>query len=121
MEPLIKLPSIMELRNKKLLDNIVQMIEESFEDREEAYNFVCEQLDAAQRGSDIAKDFVHKTQIPFCDYNDGMKAFDTDASVILTNIIHRVGFSLEEVGYGCMYVVDSIMQKFKFGIYSKNS
>lgn len=118
MKSLIELPLMMKLLHKGKLHKIMLMMEEAFADRESAYDFVCEQLDAAQIGNNVAKEFVRNSGIPFRDYNGGMTTFDTHAGSIMLTNTNKIKFnSMAELTYANLYLVDLVMQKYCFGIY----
>lgn len=121
MQTLIELPLIMNIVHGEKIREIAAVIEQTFQNREDAYNFVCKQLDGARQcGGDFAKEFVKHAGVPFYDYTDAMNDFDTEAGIImLTSTYGIFGLDPTRLAIANLYIVDLIMRKYKFGIYGE--
>lgn len=103
-----------------VLDEIIMAILSSFDDWDDAYAFVCEQLDAASFGNAISKNFVLDSGVDYDEYANGMNRFNTIAGDILINAIGQTGLPQELMALTQLYIVDQIMMKHNIGKYDKD-
>lgn len=105
------------LENLKLLEKAVY---NTFSSREDAFKFVCYELDAASYGNETAINFVKNSGVTYTDYNGAMNSCDQKGSDILLELSPKIAPVMSMMANVRIYVVDKIMQKYEIGKYSNH-
>lgn len=101
-----------------ILNELKGAISNTFNDWDDAYQFVCEQLDAASFGNAISKNFVLDSGVPYDDYANGMNRFSEKGGEILINTIGQMSMPQELMALMQLYIVDRIMEEYNIGKYN---
>ena len=101
-----------------ILNKLKGAISNTFNDWDDAYEFVCEQLDAASFGNAISKNFVLDSKVPYDDYANGMNRFSEKGGEILINTIGQMSMPQEVMALMQLYIVDRIMEEYNIGKYN---
>ena len=101
-----------------ILNELKGAISNTFNDWDDAYEFVCEQLDAASFGNAISKNFVLDSKVPYDDYANGMNRFSEKGGEILINTIGQMSMPQELMALMQLYIVDRIMEEYNIGKYN---
>ena len=107
-----------DTRLSNILNELKEAISNTFNDWDDAYEFVCEQLDAASFGNAISKNFVLDSGVPYDDYTNGMNRFSEKGGEILINTIGQMSMPQELMALMQLYIVDRIMEEYNIGKYN---
>ena len=109
-------------KNSNLAENLKLLEKDvcnTFSSREDAFKFVCYELDAASYGNETATNFVKNSGVTYTDYNGAMNSYDQKGSDILLELSPKIAPVMSMMANVRIYVVDKIMQKYEIGKYQK--
>ena len=110
-------------KNSNLAENLKLLEKDvcnTFSSREDAFKFVCYELDAASYGNETATNFVKNSGVTYTDYNGAMNSYDQKGSDILLELSPKIAPVMSMMANVRIYVVDKIMQKYEIGKYSNH-